>query len=134
MGYILFLYYSNRNFVEKLLFYFADVLFTHCRHQFYYGCGRSSQIWTIPLSALHASPSQRIRLLARHKSAPPVFLDQHIPQYYYGCGRSSGIWEFKRRSLTCPTRPHTARLAKPKQLHPEYMACKPVSDNHILSP
>ncbi len=97
--------------------------------QYALGCGRPSQIWTLPTLAFHAAPSRRIEELARHKTAPPQFLNKFFPQYYYGCGRESSIWSIHYRTLTCPNRPHTARLAQPKQYHPDYRPSRPVRPN-----
>lgn len=98
---------------------------------YHYGCGRVSQIWTISPQALTVNPSHRVRELARHKTHPPRYVAQHVPQYEYGCGRSSAIWKIRHNTLTCPLRPRTMELAEPKQLHPEYQPNRSVSsDSH----
>ncbi|XP_064382009.1 sperm microtubule associated protein 2-like [Halichondria panicea] len=90
--------------------------------EFYYSCGRTSQIWQLNSSAMTASPSDRISYLARHKTAPAGHIE-HRPQFVYGCGRTSSIWQSqpRARSWSNPVvRPRTAELARPKQTHSDY--------------
>lgn len=100
-------------------------IYTHthtCSPEFYYSCGRTSQIWQLNSSAMTASPSDRISYLARHKTAPAGHIE-HRPQFVYGCGRTSSIWQSqpRARSWSNPVvRPRTAELARPKQTHSDY--------------
>ena len=58
------------------------------------------------------------------------FLPSHVscrPQYKFSCGRSSPIWRPSHLAMMCPVRPHTARLAQPKQTHPDYCPSRQVS-------
>ena len=89
------------------------------RPEFYYSCGRTSQIWRVNSKAMLAYPSDRVSVLARHKTAPSGYLE-HRPQFVYSCGRSSPIWQPRTRSMSCPERPRTASLARPKQTHMDY--------------
>ena len=47
-------------------------------------------------------------------------------EYKYNCGRCSPIWHQPLASMSCPDRPHTARLATPKQTHPAYRPSRQV--------
>ena len=87
--------------------------------EFYYSCGRTSQIWRVNSKAMLAHPSERVSVLARHKTAPSGYLE-HRPQFVYSCGRSSPVWQPRTRSRSCPERPRTASLARPKQTHMDY--------------
>ena len=89
-----------------------------------------SEIWTVPvcksLGAMSSGPSKRVTDLAQHKPLSPQYLDKHREHHVYGCGRSSTIWEMSPYALTCPTRPRSAILARPKPYHPDYMPSKSV--------
>ena len=107
-------------------YYNADLIFILCRPEFFYGCGRASQIWRVSPYALHTVPTWRIGELSRHKTLHQNFIQNH-PQFVYSCGRESVIWDTSRTATTYPSRPHTTKLAKPKTPHPDYKIPKPVS-------
>jgi len=44
-----------------------------CSPEFEYSCGRESGIWEVNPTALKAGCSERVKYLARHKSAPPTY-------------------------------------------------------------
>jgi len=97
------------------------------RPLFEYSCGRSSQIWSIKKSALHAFASDRLKELAQHKTASPVYLANHHPQFAYSAGRVSSIWEVSPAAMKCRMRARTIELSQPKQMHPLYEPPRPVS-------
>ncbi len=103
--------------------------------EFYYSCGRNSQIWQLNSSAMTAFPSDRISYLARHKTAPASHIEQR-PQFMYSCGRTSSIWheQPRARSWSSPVvRPRTAALARPKQTHSGYRPNRQVSSDEGIS-
>ena len=57
---------------------YAHVLYI-CRSQFYYSCGRASQINLTDERAKTAACTPRLEQLAKHKEAPKEFQDrQHM--------------------------------------------------------
>jgi len=89
---------------------------------FYYSCGRVSQINLTSDRAQTAACTPRLEQLAQHKEAPKEFKDrQHTDQFTYSCGRVSPVWPVDDRAKTAEERPRTNALAKHKDFHRDFL-------------
>ncbi|XP_067936703.1 sperm microtubule associated protein 2-like isoform X2 [Watersipora subatra] len=104
------------------------------KNQFYYSCGRVSQINLVESRAKSAVCSSRVEQLAQAKDVPKGYKDKpNKDQYTYSCGRVSPVWPVETRAMTAGERPRTNTLAKHKEYHRNYQPERPLPSDVVAA-